>query len=115
MSSSDTNLESPHIALPLRLNAGGTRVVCVEQDSEDEIFDCVEVLIRTPHGSRIDLPDYGLRDQEFTMGGAKKEEIYAAVEQWEGDRALIAIEESPSRLDSLVSNVRVGVTGRTHG
>jgi len=107
-------IDEPHISYPFRLNAAGTGAVAVEQDSEEEIMDCVEVLIRTPLGFRLEAPDYGVRPQEFREGGADIEEINTAINEWE-DRAHVIIERQPDALHDLVDRVRIGVSRRGDG
>jgi hypothetical protein len=53
---------APHLSLPFRfeLLRGGQRAVPVtEQDSYDEIGDCVELTLRTEQGQRQNLPAFG--------------------------------------------------------
>lgn len=102
---------NPHIAWPFSLEASGRSLKYHEQDSDDEIFDCVEVILRTPIGVRIEIPDYGSRQQEFASPGARREELIAAVARWE-ERAELVIERNPDLLDELVDRLRVGVKGR---
>jgi phage baseplate assembly protein W len=71
----------PHLALPLRLNGRGSAVT-VEQDSPEEIAQCVAVVLATPVGSRVEVPDFGSPRADFdeqpdTAG------MVAAVEEWE--------------------------------
>ncbi len=73
----------PHFSFPFRRSNDGTRCVVVEQDMDDEILDCLEVLLTTERGERIDLPDYGLPDPLFTQGGANLELIRQVIATWE--------------------------------
>ena len=104
--------DTPHIAFPFKLSASGKNLLYREQDTEDEVIDCVEVLVRTPVGSRLELPGYGVREQEFSMGGAVKEEIVSACAIWE-PRAAVTLEREPELLDGLVDNLRLNIQGRT--
>jgi phage baseplate assembly protein W len=97
-------IDNPHFAFPFRLV--GTRVVTVEQGSDDEILDCVEVLLSTEPGERVDIPDYGLEDQTFRQGGASWAEIRSTVRAWE-PRALTEVEEST--MEGRVNNMRVKI------
>jgi phage baseplate assembly protein W len=83
-----------------------------EQDSDEEIIDCVEVLLSTNRGERIEVPDYGLPDQAFREGGASQEQIVATINEWE-DRADISVERTGSELDALIDRLRVTVSRRT--
>lgn len=100
----------PHFAVPFRFV--GARVAVVEQDSPEEIAQCVEAILATPEGSRIARPEFGLPDQAFTEGGASRREILEAVSVWE-PRADVLVEVAPDRFDELVSRVSVTVGGAT--
>jgi phage baseplate assembly protein W len=52
----------PHFALPFRFDTlrGGERAVPVtEQDTNEEIGDCVELTLRTEQGQRQTMPSFG--------------------------------------------------------
>lgn len=75
---------TPHFGFPFR--AAGSSFAVTEQDSPDEIADCVEAVLRTPERSRIDVPAYGRPDASFEQLGPAKptvEPYVAAVEEWE--------------------------------
>lgn len=86
----------PHFAFPLRLDSG--RFGVNEQDSLDDINDCVTVLLSTPLGSREELPDYGITDPtgERDLDTAS---ILDAIAEWE-DRA-VADTEDPVLIDGV--------------
>lgn len=105
-----TEFLNPHLSFPFQLSETGTQARYVEQDSDDEIIDCVEVLLRTPLGWRIDLPEYGVRPQEFTEGGANREELIAAIAEWE-ERALVVIEREEV-VDPMLDRLSVAIKGR---
>jgi hypothetical protein len=49
----------PRLAWPLTLAANG-QLVTVEQDSDDDIRQCVSAIVRHRVGDRSDLPEMGL-------------------------------------------------------
>ncbi len=49
--------ELPHFSLPFRLQ--GASFAVSEQDTIDEIADCVELILRTEQGQRATLPAFG--------------------------------------------------------
>lgn len=54
--------EHPHFSLPFRFNqvrGGKLEVAYSEQDTIDEIADCVELVCRTDQGQRVTLPGFG--------------------------------------------------------
>lgn len=94
----------PHFSFPFRL--AGSRIALTDQGSDDEILDCVEVLLSTEPGERIDLPDYGLEDQAFLEGGASRSQIDSTIRAWE-PRAAFDID--PVDMEDRIDNVRVNL------
>jgi phage baseplate assembly protein W len=91
----------PHFAHPFSV-AGGL-VAETEQDSVEEIEDCVEACLRTPVGTRIDEPDYGVPDETFIqLSPNPSVEVYLnAVEEAEPRASLIgegAVEDMTKRI-----------------
>lgn len=97
----------PHLAFPLRLGSDGGFAV-VEQDSADEVAQCVAVLVSTVVEQRQELPDYGIVDQTFRdevdIAG-----ILDAVGLWE-PRASAAITAEVDSLDALIEHVYINVS-----
>ncbi len=102
----------PHFSLPFRRDAHG-RCVVNEQDDDDEIVDCVEVLLATERGSRIEVPDYGLPDQVFRQGGADLSVVTSVIGRWE-PRAEHFVERK-KELTDMVDQVRVNIMERDNG
>lgn len=80
----------PQFKFPFQLSASGSPVD-IEQDGDTEVLDCVEVILRTIPGTRIDLPDFGLEEQAFLEGGADPSQVLSAIRAWE-PRALVQLE-----------------------
>lgn len=104
-----TKIDTPKLSFPFRLQASGLRAVVVEQDSDDEIFDCLEVLLSTEKGSREEAPAYGIEDQSFLEGGANQDQILTAIAKWEprAERTLEA-----DQIIAFIQRVRVRVMAR---
>lgn len=100
--------EIPHFKFPLQLTGDGTRAQVVEQDSDDEILDCIEVLLATTQGERIEIPNYGIRDQAFRQNGADTAHILAQIRKYE-ERANINL--APDVIRELVQRVGVEYRG----
>lgn len=100
----------PHFTYPFRFAA--PQVAVNEQDSLDEIADCVLVTLLYPQGFRVDLPEFGLPDPTFMVPAPDLDEIRLTIETWE-PRASMLITETPDRYDELVARVLVNVTVRT--
>lgn len=96
----------PHFAFPLRFESGGGATV-VEQDTPEEITQCVEVLLRTHDGTRIEVPEYGVSDFAFRVD-VDRSLLLGEVERWE-PRARVVFEDDIDRLDALARNIRVSV------
>lgn len=103
---------TPHFDFPFRLSGSGRSAVYVEQDSDEEVTDCVEVLLRTPVGSREEVPDYGTPDYVFRQGGVEVSDLTDVIAHWE-PRAGASV-ESDTIVD-LVQTVRIKMQGRTSG
>lgn len=97
----------PHFALPFRIEASGAAAV-IEQDSLDEISQCVRVLVSTRLGERIEVPAYGVRDLVFATDPSTAQMV-GAITRWE-PRALVALEAGPDSLDELVANIRISIS-----
>jgi phage baseplate assembly protein W len=73
----------PHFAVPFRVDTSGS-VAVVDQDSDEEIAQCVRVLMSTTMGERIELPDYGIPNPVFaTVSTHDDADMAAAVGKWE--------------------------------
>lgn len=55
--------DTPHFKAPFRI--AGPTAMYVEQGSIDEIVQNCVAILRTPYGSREDMQDFGLIQQEF--------------------------------------------------
>lgn len=66
--------DRPHIAWPVRLAANG-QILCVEQDSDDDLASCIATCLLWPLGTRNLNPDFGIRDPLFRQGGPDLDEI----------------------------------------
>lgn len=96
----------PHFALPLRY-VGGSAVVN-EQDSMDDVADCVYAVCVTNPGDRPELPDFGLVDLTFSQEPLATTAAANQIQQWE-PRAQILIDAAPARFDAAVVNANVNV------
>lgn len=77
----------PQLAWPLRQDSAGG-LVEVEQDTIDDVRQCINVLLHTPPGSRPLAPDVGIEDQTFTR--IDTDALTSALEDQE-DRALVTV------------------------
>lgn len=78
----------PHLAVPLRVQNGQWEYV--EQDTEDEVAQCVRNICMFERGYRVEDPDFGIADPTFTIMPIDTSDISAAIEEYE-DRAEVDI------------------------
>lgn len=92
--------------LPFRLSGDG--FAQVDQDSEDDINNCVEAVMRFRPGQRSMLPEFGIRDLAFKEQPIDGEELVAQVAVHE-PRAQVYVSSQPDKYDALWAQVTVGV------
>jgi phage baseplate assembly protein W len=97
----------PQFAFPFHFEADG-RAAVVEQNSDQEVIDCVEVLLRTPVGSRDDLPEYGIDDPTFETE-PDVAAILDAIDDWE-PRAQVNMDSEIDSKDELMRNITANVS-----
>lgn len=72
----------PHLAYPFRLGGNGHARV-LEQDTVDEVANCCQVILKTPVGMRIELPEFGYDDPAFSRGTVRADVLAMALNRWE--------------------------------
>lgn len=100
-----TTAETPQFASPLRFRDG--RPVVVEQDSPEEVRQCVAILARTRIGQRAEHPDYGITDPTFRRE-ADLDELREQIQTWE-PRAAIVLGQDLDLAD-LINQIDIGVS-----
>lgn len=100
-------VQTPHLRFPLEVLNGRVRVV--EQNSIEEVVQCVLACVSTPYGSRQDDPEYGIDAGLFSRQTIRQDitPILAAVEEAEPRASLLGEVE----LESLVRRVVIEVEG----
>lgn len=97
------------LANPITFGADG-RLKTVEKDTPEEIAQCVEMVLRTRRGSRLERTNYGVRDfvfDEISSPALIAEHVNRAILEGE-PRADVIVEADPSALDDMM--LRIGVT-----
>jgi phage baseplate assembly protein W len=89
----------PRLAWPMTLS--GTRLATIEQDSDDDINQCVRLVLLHRVGDRDDQPDMGVPDDTFAEQPLDTAAIVAAVERHEPRVAALA----GSTIDSINSAI----------
>jgi phage baseplate assembly protein W len=93
----------PHFALPFRYASDG-QVATSEQDSQQEIAEACELILRYPVGYRSELMDFGCPELVFYTEPVDTSAMVTALATWE-PRAQALIEEDPSLIPALVSRI----------
>lgn len=101
----------PQFDLPFRLDENGQAAV-VEQDSIDDIANCVEAILRTRIGDRSSHPRFGTPDVAFTELPLPLDALVSQIRQWE-PRVDLLLEQAPDRFDETLVTVGVQVTRET--
>lgn len=100
--------EIPHFRTPFQFIAGVPAEV--EQDSIDERAQCVETVLLTEPGTRLENADFGTPPMVLTEAPLDVELIANAVHRWE-PRVNALITETGDTWDELVRHVSVRVGG----
>ncbi len=105
-------IDLPHFTHPFRFDNG--RAAVAQQNSDDDIWTCIETIVRFHKGDRIADPEFGITDPSFAEGQVDVEAIRREVEKLE-DRAALVIAEHPDRFDELVRHVLIEAKGDSDG
>jgi phage baseplate assembly protein W len=96
------DFNTPHLRSPFRFE--GATAAYVEQGSADELVQNCVAILRTPFGSRDDMPEFGLIPQEFEEGrGITTHDIEAALMRDEPRARFL----TSDKLEELAHEVRV--------
>lgn len=87
----------PHLAFPLRFVDG--MAVTVEQDSAEHMRDRVALTCRTPLGSRLDDPTFGVPSDVLRVREADLDSLAAAIEESEPDIPVTLSRAVPGQLE----------------
>jgi phage baseplate assembly protein W len=99
-----------HFDYPFSFDVNG-HVRVVDQDSEDDIMNCVIAIVKTPLGFRLEAPDFGINEVVFQEGDIDIEDIRAALDLWE-ERGIYTVLDNPVLLDELARTVQIQVEVR---
>lgn len=99
----------PHFDLPFRFI--GARAATVEQDTLDDITNCVVAILRTIEGQRLEINEFGIPDPTFGLQPLRLDALISKVIELE-PRAAIMISQAPDRFDSLVADIVAQVSAQ---
>ena len=103
---------NPHLRLPLQFTGVNGGALVNEQDTPEDIIDCIKAIIAYPIGTRHDMPEFGIPDLLFKQQGATKiQQLRDAIIEWE-ERAQINTEGGPLITDQMIWGilVKAGIT-----
>jgi len=103
----------PHFDLPFRMQyySGVPHAVEVEQDTNDDVFNCVVAIVRTHEGFRPEVPEFGLPDQVFLLQPLDTDALQTDITIQE-ERAQVLIETLPTFMDDLEVHLKVQASKR---
>lgn len=95
----------PHFDLPFRL---GTAAAVVEQNTEDDIYNCVLASLLHHLGQRPEAPGFGAGDLAFKQQPLDLNTITEKVITDE-PRAALFLEQQPNVLNTMIAEITVMV------
>lgn len=99
----------PHFDLPFRFV--GNTVATAEQDTLEDITNCVEAVLRTPQGARVDAVGFGRPDPTFELQPIPLQPLIQVLLDQE-PRASVLMTQSPDQFSSIVANVVAQVSAQ---
>jgi hypothetical protein len=102
-----SSVDTPHFDIPFRL--AGSSIAVVEQDSIEDVTDCVVVIASTPVGWRDEAPTFGIPDQALVRQPLDVAELGRDIGTQE-PRALLILDERPDQVDELIDRINIGVS-----
>ena len=97
----------PHFAFPFTRDPATGHAAEVEQDSIEDVTGCVQVVLITPRGWRVELPEFGTPDPTFsTPPAADIEVMRKAVSDWE-PRAFLTVTDNSNAFELGVQRLRM--------
>ena len=108
-----SHIDAPHFDFPFHFHShqGILTTAEVEQDSIDDISNCINVICLTPLGWFAEAPNFGLPDLTFNQQPLDANELSGVIVEQE-PRSILVIEEAPDRYDELIARVKIQVARR---
>lgn len=109
-----SEIENPHFQLPFRFGGCKGGAFVNEEDSSEEIIQCIEVLLAYPIGAHPNIPGFGTPDVLFksiSEESTTADMLREAILQWEGRASIETSEGTPLLTDELIQQLtlRIGV------
>ena len=100
-------VDIPHFALPLRYVNG--KPLVNQQDSIQDVADCVRGISQTIIGEIPDLPEFGVLDNTFEQEPFSAANLVSMVATWE-PRAEMVASNFPNQFEAAIYNINVEVS-----
>jgi len=106
------DVQNPHFSLPFRFGGINGAAFVNEQDTTEDIVDCVKAVLSYPIGSNEALPGFGIPDLLFRQRSATDiaSSLQKSLRQWE-PRSDSFVREFPIAYDELIRKLIVSVRG----
>lgn len=96
----------PHFDMPFSYH--GAKPAVVEQDSPEDVMNCVEAIVRTTIGDRAELPGFGIEDMAFLVQPLPLTFMLEAISTYE-PRAIALADQEPDYINNLTAKVTLQV------
>ena len=109
------DVRNPHFQLPMRFGGINGGAYMNEQDSGEDIVDCVKAIIAFPVETREDMPEFGIPDLLFqNYSPLVVAQVRAAIEQWEA-RAVFDVDSDFNLTDPAIWGLLISAGVSDHG
>lgn len=98
----------PHFDLPFRLDGLGHAVVA-DQDTLEDVSNCVQAIVLTMVGQRQELTTFGIGDYTLHNQPIAMDEIINAVIDQE-PRAVLVMSQAPDQFDAFIAQIMMRVS-----
>jgi len=92
-------LMAERLAIPMRVHNG--RLAVIEQDSDEDVAQCLLAIGRTRRGDRWDQPDMGVDPLEFHERPVDLRQFAETLRRHEPRRTVDVIERTPALADAV--------------
>jgi hypothetical protein len=99
-------VEVPHFGLPFQYVNGAPLVV--EQNSDEDVANCVFAVAASEPGQFLDEPEFGTADPTFEQEPVNPRQFLQPIARWE-PRAVAVAETNPDLLDEAIVNATIQI------
>lgn len=109
------DVRNPHFRLPLQFGGIKGGALTNEQDTGEDIIDCIKAIIAFPIGSRHDMPEFGIPDLLFRVESPTViQQLRDAIAEWEV-RPTVDASGGPLLSDQKILDILVRAGVRADG